>query len=89
MPMTDEKKPKIKQPDWEKIDSKFHEVFDSFRDDGLTYFEVDSIITLLKTECETAKYTHIIKANLERLGYEVDLQDKDLVSPSSAISPYN
>jgi len=83
-----EEKPKRIQPRWELIDKTFRGVYDLFRDTGLSFFEVDSILTLLKTECEAAKYTYIIKSNLDRMA-EAEIENAQIELPPSPHNPYN
>ncbi len=80
--------PKKIQPRWDLIDKTFRDVYNVFRDTGLSFFEVDSILTLLRTECEAAKYTYIIKSNLERIA-EAAIEDAQIELPPSPHGPYN
>lgn len=80
-----EEQPKKIQPRWDLIDKTFRAVYDIFRVTGLSFFEVDSILTLLTTECGAAKYTYIIKSNLERVA-EAQIEEiqkaQDTLPPS-------
>jgi len=52
-------------PNWEKIDKLAEKLYNVLHDEkeGVSFLEIDCILVLLQTQCNTQKYTFIIGQN--------------------------
>ena len=52
-------------PDWKKIDRLAEKLYNVLHDEkeGVSFLEIDCILVLLQTQCNTQKYTFILSKN--------------------------
>lgn len=52
----------MSSPDWKKIDRLAEKLYEVLHKDkeGVSFLEIDCILNLLETQCNTQKYTFII-----------------------------